>query len=96
MIAGVQNLLDDADLLPELLVGIGMIGIDDAGGVTDLALVVELVEQCQILIVIVGDRLSVLVCGAAQDHMSERIAAGPYLISAIGEIVRTLGRVDRI
>ena len=41
VLARVEHLLDDADLFLILLVRIGMVGVHDAGGVYDLALVVE-------------------------------------------------------
>ena len=67
MAAAVQNLLDDADLLGILLVGIGMIGVHNAGGILQVPLRIQTVEQDQVLIVIIGQALSMLVDGAAQD-----------------------------
>ena len=88
-----ENLLADAGLLQVLLAGVGVIGIHHHGGIDQLgALCVELGQVSQILVVVVGQAVSLLVDVATKDSVSQGVARGLHLPAAEDEGVRLLGR----
>ena len=56
-----QDFPDDAALLVGVLAGIGVVGVDDHGGIFQPLLLVEPVQENQVLIVVVGPGFAVLV-----------------------------------
>ena len=94
--AAVHDLLGDADLLLELLAGVGVVGVDDAGGVHQIHPAVQLQQEVQVLIVVVGHIVSVLVHRAPQDGVGELVSCGLHLPAPVGEGVGVLGRVDGV
>lgn len=61
MAPAVKHFLDDADLFPELFVGIGVIGVHDGGGVFQIPFIIFFQKQLQIFIMVVGDGVAVFV-----------------------------------
>ena len=50
----VHHLFDDSNLLVELLVGVGVVGVDNAGRVLQITLGVKTEQDLQILVMVVG------------------------------------------
>ena len=71
VLAVVHNLPHNTDLLFVLLVGVGMVGVDDDRRIFQISLSVFFQQKLNILIVIVRDCVSVLVDRAPQDRMSQ-------------------------
>ena len=66
MSAAVQDLFDNTDLLHILLVGVGVVRVHNAGRILQISLCIELVEQLQILVMVVGQALVMFIDSAAQ------------------------------
>ena len=50
----VKNFFGDTDLFFLFVAGVGMVTVDDAGGIKQVAFTVHLMKQQQILVVVVG------------------------------------------
>ena len=55
-----EYFLNNTNLLHILLVGVGMVRVHDAGRILQISLCIELVEQLQILVMVVGQALVML------------------------------------
>ena len=62
-----QNFFDDADLLRIFLIGIVVVGVNDAGGIDERLLLIQGKESYQVFVVIVGKTLPVLIDRTAKD-----------------------------
>ena len=94
--AAVEDFADNADLLFVLLVGVGVVGVDDGGGIFQLPLFILLQQPHQILIVIVGHTGAVLVHTAPEDDVGQIVAVGGYVTAPINEGVGPLGGGDGV
>ncbi len=92
----VQYFLDDPDLLLELLVGVVVVGVDDAGRIYQIVFFIQRTEHVQILIMIVGQAAAVFVHGAAQYRVSQRVAAGVDFVASVDKRVGVLRRIDGV
>ena len=91
-----QDLLRDADLLQILLAGVGVVAVDDAGGVLDALFRVQLVQLLQVFIVVVGAAVALFVHIAAHDGVGVRVARGLDLPAAVEERVVAHRRIDGV
>ena len=94
--AAVEHFLYDADLLLELLVGIVVVGVYDAGGILQIPGAVKLKELPEVLVVVVGQRHASLVDRAAKDGVGQVVSRGLDVPVAVDEGVAVLGRIDGI
>ena len=62
----VHDFLGDTDLLPELLVGVGVVRIDHAGRILQIHFFIHIPQTDRILVMVVGDIGTVLVGSTAQ------------------------------
>ena len=86
----VHNLSCDAGLLVKLFVGIGMVGVYNGGWVDQCGFIVFCEKQLQILIVIIGNVVSVLICCTAQNRVRQRISGCPVFRTSVDKGVRML------
>ena len=91
MTAAVENFLYNADLLHVLLVGIGMVGVHDAGPVLYIPLLIEAVQQDQVLVVVVGQALAMLAHRSPQDGVGQGIAVGLHFPLSHDKLMTGLG-----
>ena len=91
-----QHFLGNARLLRILLVGIGMVGVDQAGRIDQVAFQVHLNKQFQIFIMIIGLIQTMLVDRAAQYGVCQRIAACPDGMALVGKHMALLRRADGV
>ena len=94
--AAVQDFLGNTHLFGVLLVGIGVVGIYDAGWILKISLGVEIAEKLKILVVVVGAALASLVHCAPKDYVGQRIAGAAYLIATEDKVVGELGSNNRV
>ena len=92
----VEHLLGDAGLLIPLLAGVGVVRVDDDGGMLQTALAVELAQLAQILVVVVRQGAAVFVHRAAQDGVGEGVALAAHLPLGEEERVPVLGGLDGV
>ena len=86
----------DADLLEALLIRVRVVAVDDDGRVLQILLAVQLVDPDQILIVVVRHADTVVVHGAAENHVGEVISIGRDIPPSVNEVVSALGGDDGI
>ena len=91
-----QDFLGNTHLFGVLLVGIGVVGIYDAGWILKISLCVEIAEKLKILVVVVGAALASFVHCAPKDYVGQRIAGAAYLIATEDKVVGELGSNDRV
>ena len=91
-----KHFLDYPLLLKGVFAGIGVVAVDDGGGVFEVLCLVHLAKQDDILVVVVGVGLPGFVHVAAQDGVRVRVAGGMHFPSAVEEGVRVLRRRDGI
>ena len=94
--AAVQDLFYNADLLFILFAGIRMIGIDEDRRVLQISLFIFFQKELDILIVVVGDRVSVLVYSAPEDRVGEGVAFRAYFPASGDKVVPALCGNDRV
>ena len=80
-----EHLFGDANLLGLSRPGIGVVGVDDDGGVRDMALREFVAERLKVLEVVVGGGTAALGDIAAQDGVGEGVAFADNFPSAIDE-----------
>ena len=85
VVSAVKNLLHDPDLLLILLVGVGVIRINNTCRILQITLTVHITEETKILIMVVRLALTVLVHCTAEDCVSVRIAIRVNLPAAENE-----------
>ena len=96
MSSAVKNFFGDADLFHVFLVGIGVVGIHDTGCIIQVALGVKFLKQNQIFKMVVRNALAVFVDCAAENGMSQRIAAALYFPAAVCKIMALLCSYDGV
>ena len=92
----VQHLLRDAYLLQVLLPRIGVVSVHYHPGILQPRLGIEVVEQLQVLVMIVGMRIAARIHIAAQNRMGQRVALALHLPVAVDEGMRGLRRLQRV
>ena len=75
-----QHFLADAHLFEILLAGIGMIAVHDDRRIFIILFLIEFIEAHQVLVVIIGQILSVLVDRTAQNRVGVVVAGGFHRI----------------
>ena len=73
-----------------------MVGIHDAGRILQIPLGIQPEQQLQILIVVIRDALVMLVDGAPQDTVGQRVSRRLHFPGTENEIMAMLRRIDRI
>ena len=89
-----EHLLNNTNLLHILLVGVGVVRVHNAGRILQISLCIELVEQLQILVMVVGQALVMFIDSAAQNAVSQRISLCLYLPASVDKLVAVLGSVN--
>ena len=92
----VQDFPCNADLFKVFLVGIAVIGVNDAGGIEKLTFLIHADEPPNILKMVIRIVDAVLVDGSAKHAVGQRVPVCFYLKSAVNEIMGMLGCIDGI
>ena len=95
-IAAVQYLRYDTWLLVELLVGVGVVCIDDAGRIDQIHFLIHFVEQHQVFLVIVWMSLIMFVDCTTQDRVCQWVSVRLNFVLTIQERVVALCCNDRV
>ena len=89
-LAAVENFFCDTNLLVILLVGVGVVGINDNSRVFQVLLLIFFPEKTKVFIVIVRDSFSVFVYSTTKNGMSKFITCGLYFPASVDEAMSAL------
>ena len=73
-----------------------MVGVDDGGGVFELALFVQFQQAHKVFVMIVGDAGAVFIDAAPQDAVRQGVAGGGNVVPAVQKAMAGLRRLHRI
>ena len=91
IIPAVENFTDNTDLFLILFVRIGMVYIHDHGRISQIPSGIKLRQTAKILIMIIGDSLTVFIHAASQDRVGEFVSRSLHVKSTVNKVVRMLG-----